>query len=215
MRPLDGRLVAVAGAGGLLGPSVVDALEAAGAAVSAPTRATVDLLDPAAAERWAAEAANAEGGVDAVLHLVGGWRGGTPAAATPEEDVRWLHDRLFRTVQHVTAAFAAPLAASGRGRFVLMSSAQARSPSAGNAAYAAAKAAAEAWTFAFGRELAEHGGAANVLAVNAIVTPAMRAAAPDKPFSSFTDAGDVATALVYLCSEAAAAMRGQRLALHG
>ena len=206
--------MAVAGAGGLLGPSVVRALEAAGATVSAPSRAEVDVLDAAAAERWAAEAAGVAGRVDAVLHLVGGWRGGTPVPATPDEDVRWLHDRLFRTVQHVTAAFAAPLAASGRGRFVLMSSAQARSPSAGNAAYAAAKAAAEAWTFAFGRELAEHGGAANVLAVNAIVTPAMRAAEPHKAFATFTDAEAIADALVFLCSDAAAKMQGQRVALH-
>ena len=47
------------------------------------------------------------------------------------------------------------VAAGERGRFALVSSAQAQNPGAGNAAYAATKAAAEAWTLAFGRELAE------------------------------------------------------------
>jgi NAD(P)-dependent dehydrogenase (short-subunit alcohol dehydrogenase family) len=145
----------------------------------------------------------------------GGWRGGTPVGSNPADDVRWLEERLLRTVQLTTAAFAAPLAASGRGRVTLVSTPQALRPAAGNAAYAAAKAAAEAWTFAFGAELAEHGGAANVVSVNAIVTPAMREADPDKPYKTFTDADDIAAALVYLSSDAAAKMRGQRLSLHG
>jgi NAD(P)-dependent dehydrogenase (short-subunit alcohol dehydrogenase family) len=215
MSDLEGRVVAVAGAHGALGPSVIAALTAAGARVSAPARDEVDVLDAAATQRWAASVAGDAGRVDAVLHLVGGWRGGTPVAATPDDDVRWLHDRLFRTVQHVTAAFAAPLAASGRGRFLLVSSLQAQQPSAGNAAYAAAKAAAEAWTLAFGAELAEHGGAANVVVVNAIVTAAMREAEPEKAFKTFTRAEDIAAALVFACSDAGAAMRGRRFALHG
>ena len=55
-----------------------------------------------------------------------------------------------------------------RGRFVLVSSSQAQRPDATNAAYAAAKAAAEAWTLAMARDLGEHGGTANVLVVHAI-----------------------------------------------
>jgi NAD(P)-dependent dehydrogenase (short-subunit alcohol dehydrogenase family) len=215
MSVLEGRVVAIAGAGGSLGPSAVRAFEQAGAVVSAPAREDVDLLDAAAVERWAAAVAGEEARVDALVHMVGGWRGGTPVGSIPDDDVRWLEDRLLRTVQLVTAAFAAPLAASGRGRFTLVSTPQALRPAAGNAAYAAAKAAAEAWSLAFGAELAEHGGAANIVAVNAIVTPAMRAANPDKAYKTFTDAGDIAAALVYLSSDAAARMRGQRLALHG
>ncbi len=215
MSVLEGRVVAIAGAGGSLGPRAVRAFQEAGATVSAPAREEVDLLDPAAVERWAATVAGEEARVDALVHMVGGWRGGTPVGSIPADDVRWLEERLLRTVQLTTAAFAAPLAASGRGRVTLVSTPQALRPAAGNAAYAAAKAAAEAWTFAFGAELAEHGGAANVVSVNAIVTPAMREANPDKPYKTFTDADDIAAALVYISSDAAAKMRGQRLALHG
>ena len=53
MTRLDGRVVAVAGAFGALGPSVVRALEAAGAAVSAPpprpTAASASVAKPTAA----------------------------------------------------------------------------------------------------------------------------------------------------------------------
>jgi NAD(P)-dependent dehydrogenase (short-subunit alcohol dehydrogenase family) len=76
------------------------------------------------------------------------------------------------------------------------------------------KAAAEAWTLTLAAELHEHGATANVVVVNAIVTPQMRAANPENPYRTFTDVGDIADALVYLCSDAAGTMNGQRLRLH-
>jgi NAD(P)-dependent dehydrogenase (short-subunit alcohol dehydrogenase family) len=151
-----------------------------------------------------------------VLHLVGGWRGGAPLHEAPLEDLELLQTLLFGTVVHTTRAFARDLAAAGdRGRFALVSSAQAQRPTANNAAYAAMKAAAESWTIAFARELQDSGATANVLVVNALVTPQMREASPEKAFKTFTDVDEVAEALVFLCSDAARKMTGQRLPLHG
>ncbi|HSD81857.1 MAG TPA: SDR family oxidoreductase, partial [Solirubrobacteraceae bacterium] len=156
------------------------------------------------------------GGVHGLLHLVGGWRGGAPLHEAPLEDLDLLHTLLFRTVVHTTRAFAADLADAGElGRFALVSAAQAQRPAADNAAYAAMKAAAEAWTIAFARELQDSGATANVLVVNALVTPRMREESPDKAFRTFTDVVEVAEGLVFLCSDAARRMTGQRLALHG
>jgi NAD(P)-dependent dehydrogenase (short-subunit alcohol dehydrogenase family) len=87
-------------------------------------------------------------------------------------------------------------------------------PTPGNAAYAATKAAAETWTRALAAELAEHGATANIVAVNAIVTPEMRTANPDKAYKTFTDVADIADALVYVCSDAARMMNGHHLRLH-
>jgi NAD(P)-dependent dehydrogenase (short-subunit alcohol dehydrogenase family) len=116
---------------------------------------------------------------------------------------------------HTTRAFAPSLKAAGeRGRFALVSSSVVGKPSAGNAAYAATKAAAEAWTLTLAHELAETGGTANVAVVNAIVTPQMRADNPDKAYKTFTDVEEIAEALVFLCSDAARKMNGQRLHLH-
>lgn len=234
---LAGRVIAVAGAAGGLGPSVVGRLLGSGAIVAATDVSQerldslrddlgaaadrydakpVDLLDEDAARTWANELAERHGRVDGLIHLVGGWRGGQPLAEASLDDYAWLHDLLVRTVQHATRAFRDPLAASDAGRFVVVSSAQAQAPSGTNAAYAAAKAAAEAWTLALADDFREAGtsATANIVVVNAIVTPQMRADNPEKAYRTFTAAEDIADAIAYLCSDAAAKMNGKRLQLH-
>jgi NAD(P)-dependent dehydrogenase (short-subunit alcohol dehydrogenase family) len=232
---LDGRVVAIAGAGGSLGPIVSEVLAARGAKLALAERhpdgaaacAThlglgddrcdtfaVDLLDPGAARGWAERVASKFGGVDALVHLVGGWRGGKPIAEAPAEDDEFLHALLVRTVQVASRAFLPHLAERG-GRFAIVSSTQAQHPTSTNAAYATAKAGAEAWTLALADELAASGGTANIVVVSAIVTPQMRAANPDKPYKTFTDASHIAEGIAFLLSEAASKMNGQRLSLHG
>jgi len=230
-RPLEGRVIAVAGAGGALGPIVVRALSDEGARVAAcdrdedalePLRGIAadvrpaDLSTPEGAVAVRDGAFNALGDVHGLVHLVGGWRGGAPLHEAPLEDLDLLELLLFRTVAHTTRAFAADVQAAGeRGRFALVSAAQAQRPSAGNAAYAAMKAAAEAWTLTFAQELRESCATANVVVINALVTPQMRAENPDKAYRTFTAAEEIAEALVFLCSDAARKMTGQRLPLHG
>jgi NAD(P)-dependent dehydrogenase (short-subunit alcohol dehydrogenase family) len=234
MSDLDARVVAIAGAAGGLGPVVARVLAEGGATLALGERdeqrlaavvqelglpedrvhaQVVDLLDLESARGWAGAVAERFGGVDALVHLVGGWRGGEPIATAPVADDDWLHDLLVRTIQLTSRAFL-PALLERHGRFVLVSSPQAERPSATNAAYGAAKAAAEAWTLALADELGEHGGAANIVRVNAIVTPQMRLDSPEKEFATFTDAEEIAAAIAYLLSPAARKMNGQRLALH-
>ena len=232
---LAGRTYAIAGAGGALGPHVARALLAQGANVALADRSVehlaavvvglpgervhvdgVDLLDAADAERWAQAAARRFGAVDGLLHLVGGWRGGTPLAEAPDEDWTVMHDLAVRTTQHASRAFRGQLADAGaRGRFLIVSSLQAQRPSGKNAAYAAAKAAAESWTLALADDLKGTGATANVVVINALVTPEQREAAPEKPFKSFQRVEHVAATLAFLCSDAAGSMSGQRVVLAG
>ena len=231
---LDGRVLAVAGGAGNLGPTVVErlaqqgarvcvcgrdrgSLDALAAAVSGEIETdVVDLLDAAATRAWADDlAARHDGRVDGLAHLVGGWRGGTAIEEAPLEDWDALSALLVRTVQHVTQAFAPPLMRDGRGRFVLVSAGQAQSPTHTNAAYASAKAASETWTLALADRFKGTGATANIVVVGAIVTPAMRAESPEKDFSTFTPAEEIAETIAYLCSDAAAAMNGQRVTLRG
>ena len=234
MPDLDGKIVAIAGAGGGLGPTVAARLAAAGATLALTDvdqgrldavaeglglpedrldARVVDLLSEEAARDWAAALTERFGKVDALLHLVGGWKGGEPLATAPLADYEWLHDVIVRTVQHASRAFHDALAHDG-GRFVLVSSTQARAPSGTNAAYGAAKAAAEAWTLALADSFAESGATANIVVVNAILTPQMREENPDKPFKTFTSTDDIAEAIAYLLSDAAAKMNGARVELH-
>lgn len=232
-RSLEGRVVAIAGAAGNLGPAVVRRFATTGARLALAGRdveplhalaaevgveadtASVDLLDASAARAWADGIAERMGRVDGLLHLVGGWRGGKPIEESPREDWDFLAGLLIDTLQHVTQAFAPHLLASGRGRFAIVSAAQAQAPTHTNAAYAAAKAAAEAWTLALAHRFVGTGATANIVVVGSIVSPEMRAADPDKDFSTFTPAESIADALAYLCSDAASPMNGQRLTLRG
>jgi NAD(P)-dependent dehydrogenase (short-subunit alcohol dehydrogenase family) len=230
---LEGRVLAVAGAGGNLGPTVVRRLATTGSHLCLCGRdrtglerlaadvggdletESLDLLDASATRAWADGLAARNGHLDGVVHLVGGWRGGTPIEDSSPEDWGWLHGLRVTTVQNVTQACAGHLLASGRGRFVLVSAGQAQAPTHTNAAYAAAKAAAETWTLALADRFRGSGATANIVVVGAIVTPDMRAESPDKDFSTFTPAEEIAEAIAYLCSDAASSMNGQRLTLRG
>ena len=230
---LEGRVIAIAGAGGNLGPTVVRRLAPTGARLALGGRhktpldeltvesnleadtADVDLLDPSSAAAWASGIAERLGRIDALVHLVGGWRGGQPIEEAPLEDWDVLENLLVRTTQHATQAFARHLMESGRGRFVVVSSGQGQAPTSKNAVYAAAKAAQEAWTLALADRFKGTGATANIIVVGSILTPQMREESPDKDFSTFTPAEEIAEAIAYLCSDAAATMNGQRLTLRG
>jgi NAD(P)-dependent dehydrogenase (short-subunit alcohol dehydrogenase family) len=230
---LDGRVIAIAGVGGGLGPLVAARLAAAGATVAGTDRnpevlesmagelgigerwdgRAVDLLDEEAVRGWCAGLVERFGRVDGLVHLVGGWRGGAPLHEAPLADWDLLHDLHVRTVQHTTRAFHDQLAASEHGRFVLVSAKQAQAPTNTNAAYAAAKAAAEAWTLAFADGFEPGGATANIVVIDALLTPRMREESPGKEFPTFTPAEHVAEAIAFLCSDAGEKMNGQRLPL--
>jgi NAD(P)-dependent dehydrogenase (short-subunit alcohol dehydrogenase family) len=235
MAELDGRVIAIAGAAGGLGPTVARRLANDGATIAATDvnqerldelgtdlglpegrydGRTVDLLSEDATREWASALVDRFGRVDVLLHLVGGWKGGDPIATTPLSEYEWLHDLLVHTVQHTTRAFYEQLADSDHGRFVLVSSSQAQSPSGTNASYAATKAAAESWTLALADSLKDTNATANIVVINAILTPSMREKNPDKKFPTFTSTDDLAEAIRYVLGDSAAKMNGKRLELH-
>jgi NAD(P)-dependent dehydrogenase (short-subunit alcohol dehydrogenase family) len=230
---LDGRVIAIAGVGGGLGPVVAERLAAAGATVAGTDRSqehldslaadlglpserwdgrAADLLDEEATREWCGALVDRFGHVDGLVHLVGGWRGGQPLHEAPLSDWNLLHDLLIRTVQHTTRAFHDQVVANS-GRFVLVSAKQAQRPSNTSAAYASAKAAAEAWTLALADGFEPGGATANIIVVEAILTRRMREESPEVEQPTFTPAEDVAAAIAYLCSEEAKMMNGQRFAL--
>lgn len=228
-------VVVVAGAGGGAGGAVVRALTAAGATVIgvdttienaergaalavAPGRAVpaaVDLLDPEATKAFADGVLKDHGRVDGVIHLVGGWRGSKSFGETKLEDWDLLHSLLVKTLQHTSLAFHEALDAAGDGRFVLISATAASAPTAGNAAYGAAKAAAEAWTLALadGFKKAGDHAAAVVLVVKALLTDAMREAKPEGRFPGYTHVDDLAAEIVKLFTQPAADVNGTRVRL--
>nr|WTB36003.1 SDR family NAD(P)-dependent oxidoreductase [Streptomyces sp. NBC_00830] len=237
---LEGAVIAVAGAAGPAGRATLLRLADAGAIVVAsdadPTRLaeavdaaryahggatvtgdTVDLLDLAATREWAAKTEKEFGRIDGLVHLVGGWRGSATFAETDLADWDLLEKLLIRTVQHTSLAFHEGLLRSDRGRFLLISAAGASRPTAGNAAYAASKAAAEAWTLALADAFRKAGGeegpktAAAILIVKALVHDAMRAERPNAKFAGFTDVKELADAIAGVWERPAPEVNGKRL----
>ncbi|MEE1748504.1 SDR family NAD(P)-dependent oxidoreductase [Streptomyces sp. JV184] len=237
---LEGAVVAVAGAAGPAGRAALMRLAEAGATVVASdadatrlaeavdaaryahggatvTGDTVDLLDLGAAREWADRTEKEFGRIDGLVHLVGGWRGSPSFAETDLADWNLLEKLLIRTVQHTSLAFQEGLQRSDQGRYVLISAAGASKPTAGNAAYAASKAAAEAWTLALADAFRKAGGeegprtAAAILVIKALVHDAMRAERPNAKFAGFTDVKELADAIAGVWDRPAPEVNGKRL----
>lgn len=166
-----GRLVLLAGGTSAVGRASARALLAAGARVvivgsdatrlaDAAAEATgaatelCDLTDADAVSALRERVHAAHGGVDGVLHLVGGWRGGGGLAGQSDEDFAFLL-RSVSALRVVSRVFDGDLTASPAGRLAIVSSTSVTRPLAGGANYAAVKAASEAWTRAIAHGFAK------------------------------------------------------------
>jgi NAD(P)-dependent dehydrogenase (short-subunit alcohol dehydrogenase family) len=231
-----GRVVAITGAAGGLGPTVARAFFEAGASLAVAGRGeesltrlldslevpasrrlatAVDLTDQAAAADWSRRIVERFGRVDVVAHLVGGYKGGGSIAEIETADWDFLERMLVRTTLNVARAFAAPLKTGGWGRFLAVTSVKAQAPSAKSALYAMGKAASDALVLALADELRGTGATANLLVVDSIDTPEDRGKAPKKPYGKSTPAEEIAAAMLFLCSDQAATINGARLPLTG
>ena len=162
--------------------------------------------------------------MDAVIHLVGGWRGAKGIADQDDADWDFLERGAITTLRNVSRVFYDDLAASGTGRFAMVSSTAVDRPTAATASYVAAKAAAETWTMAMAEGFSRRrgrrrgpqrcpGSAAVVLVVKALVDADLRRAHPERKFPGATDVEDLAAAVVGLFSQPAAELNGRRLLL--
>jgi NADP-dependent 3-hydroxy acid dehydrogenase YdfG len=159
------RTIILAGATSDAGLAVARALVDGGARVVATGRsaerleplraigAEVDIADATSLESMADLAMRLDA-VDAVIPLVGGWRGGGGLAGQTDTDFGALLPAL-EAVRASSRAFDSALRASDAGRFAIVSSTSVGRPLAGGANYAAVKAASEAWTRAVAQGFAK------------------------------------------------------------
>ena len=206
-----------------------DRIEAAAAkAGTGVTPFTCDLASLPAVRELHGTLARTAGRIDGVIHLVGGWRGASGITDQSDEDWDFLERSAVTTLRNVTREFYDDLAASENGRFAMVSSTAVTAPSAAVASYAAAKAAAEAWTMAvadgFRRDQSaeqqtqqpsqtQQRSAAVVLVAKALVDADMRSRHPERKFPGYTDVEDLAAAVVGLFGKPAAELNGQRMLL--
>jgi NAD(P)-dependent dehydrogenase (short-subunit alcohol dehydrogenase family) len=206
----------VAGAGGGLGPAVVQALRADGWSVVATSRsgaevegAQVIAADVAGAED-ARRAVAAAGELGAVVNLVGGFSSGPLLHEVAEATLRELLEAHLVTTFNLVQA-AAPALLERGGAFVAVSARAAERPFPGGAAYSTAKAAVLALVRGLDADLGPQGLRANVLLPGVIDTPANREAMPSSDRKGWTAPADIAEVVRFLVSADARAVRGAAL----
>ncbi|HSB01900.1 MAG TPA: SDR family oxidoreductase [Anaerolineales bacterium] len=165
----------------------------------------VDLRDRNAL-RLTAEAVTAQfGGVQALIHLVGGWTGGKTLVEASAEDLGFMLAQHVWTTFHLFQAFAPSLAKSGWGRVMIVSASTVPNPPGKTGTYAAAKAAQENLVLTLAAELKEKSVTANIIQVRAIDVEGK---------GTGTTPDEIVAAMLYLFSEEAAKINGARLPLY-
>ena len=223
---MDDRVVVVTGATGDLGQAVArrfadlgarlallarDEESCIGLAMSLPGATKrhrgipVDLSDAVSAAAAADTVRERMGPASALLHLVGGYAGGTPFVDGDDEEFRHLLDLNLWSTVHALRAFLPDIAAAEHGRVVTVSTFVAGAPTAKHAAYAASKAAVEALTISVARDLAGTTATANVVVLRSIGS--------EKPTDQRPE--EIAAAMAFLCSREAGTINGQRIPLIG
>jgi NAD(P)-dependent dehydrogenase (short-subunit alcohol dehydrogenase family) len=208
--------IIVTGASGALGSAVVHLMRARGHRVAAILGRHApadnegsftggDLADAVVAADVVGRAAAWLGGVDALVHVAGGFRWAT-LADTDAAAMQAMFAANVETVLAVTKA-ALPQMADG-GAIVTIGAASAQPAGAGFAAYGAAKSAVARLTEVMAAELAPRRIRANGVMPAIIDTPANRADMPDADFATWTTPEAIAEVILFLASEAARAING-------
>jgi 3-oxoacyl-[acyl-carrier protein] reductase len=240
MFDLSGQTALVTGASGGIGGAVARALHSQGAQVMvAGTRrdalgtlaaelgerahiGLADLANPAAADRLVRDAEKAMGRVDILVNNAGVTR---DALALRMDDESW---RIVVEV-NLTAAFRLTRAAlrgmirRGHGRVIGVASVVAITGNAGQANYAAAKAAMIGMSKSVAAEIAGRGITVNCIAPGAITTAMTEKLTAEQrarllgaiPAGRFGAPEDVAAAVIFLASPEAGYVTGQTLHVNG
>ncbi len=207
---IDGHVV-ITGAAGGLGEAVLDAFLEAGAICHVPVRGPVpevlagragvvpvgatDLTDETSVERFFADLPP----IVASIHLAGGFEAQPIAEATRAALDRQLSINLVTTFLSCREAIKA-LRRAGGGRIVNVGSRVSEVPSAGSAAYAAAKGAVAALTRALAEEVRQEAILVNAVLPSIIDTPANRAAMPKAAHDRWPKPAELAQTIRWLAS---------------
>jgi NAD(P)-dependent dehydrogenase (short-subunit alcohol dehydrogenase family) len=173
----------------------------------------VDLRDRDATRDALRATHAALGRIDVLIHLVGGWVGGTPVAELdPAEAVGMLDQHLWTTL-HATQSVVPGMVARGWGRVMAVSAPVAADPTAKSVAYSIGMAAKETLLRTLARETADTGVTVNLVVVKSIDKDRVRRTDPKK--ASWTTPEEIAAVFRFLASDDAAAITGARIPLFG
>ena len=177
--------------------------------------AAADVTRAEDVQRAVNEITDALGPVDILLHVVGGWLGGTPAVELDPADVATSFDQHVFSTLHMVQATVPGMVERGWGRIFAISQPLASEPGPRGGGYLMAKAAQEVMLRSLARDLAGSGVTANLLIVKTIDKDHERDTAPTTKNAQWTTPEEIAATMVMLCGDGASTINGARIPLFG
>jgi NAD(P)-dependent dehydrogenase (short-subunit alcohol dehydrogenase family) len=223
------QVVLITGAKGGLGAHVTRAFLEAGAQVIGTSRqiAAADFASPRftpmPADLTKAEDANQLAAavlarfqrIDVLVHVAGGFAGGSPIHET--DDATWdgMMNLNLRAAFYILRAVIPPMRRQKHGRIIAIGSRAGVEPAANIAAYAASKAALVSLVKTAALENKGSGITANVVLPGTIDTEANRKSDPGGTRSKWVSPEKLAALAFYLASDAAAEITGAAIPVYG
>ena len=224
------HVVLVTGASGSLGTTTVNAFHEGGATVCLTARHRPekddialdsdrlsfyegDLTAEVSAVQVVDNVITDHGQLDALVNLIGIWRGGTQIDETDVESFEFLFDVNLKTM-FLASKHAIPHLRDSGGSIVSASARASLSGGEGDGPYRAAKAGVRLLTETIAEE--NHGEVrANAIMPSIIDTPANREMLPEADHDAWPTPEEIAQVILFLCSDAAAVTSGAAVPVYG
>lgn len=226
---LENKVALITGAKGGLGTYVTNAFLAAGATVAGASRSIqqgdfdhprftaipAEIGSRDAADTLTSEAVARFGRIDTVVHLLGGFAGGTAVADSDDATLDHMFELNFRSLFHISRAVLPGMRTRQAGSLLAVGSRTAVEPQAGVGLYSASKAALVSLVRTIAKENACCGIAANIVLPGTMDTPANRKAMPGADTSKWVHPSQIAALLVHLASCQATQLSGAVIPVYG
>jgi len=229
----ENKTIVITGAAGNLGRAVAETFHAAGARVVLMdvkqkfldshfpdddpqyAKIAVNLLDPVEVAAAFAEVQTADGGIDALCAIAGGFHMGEPVHDTAPDNWDLMHDLNVRTLLHSVRATVPDMIERGSGKIVTIGANAALKGVPGMGAYCAAKSTVMRLTESMAGELRGQSINVNCVLPSIIDTPVNRADMPDADPALWVVPSDLASVIMFLCSPQAKAIHGALIPVVG
>jgi len=188
---------------------------AAGAGAALLAGYNVDVTDESAARQFVANIIAQNGRLDAMVNTVGGYAGGLKLWETEAKLFDQMLALNLRSGYVLSRAVVPAMLTQGRGAIVNVCSKAALDHAAGSAAYAASKAAALAMMDCLAADLKGAGIRVNSVLPSIMDTEANRKAMPNADFAKWPKTEDVASVILFLCSDEAKVVHGAAVPVYG
>jgi NAD(P)-dependent dehydrogenase (short-subunit alcohol dehydrogenase family) len=175
----------------------------------------LDVTDSSATHQRVRQMVAEHGRIDILVNAVGAYAGGTPLWSTAPE----TFDRMFalnlRSSLVLCQSIVPVMLQQGSGAIVNVASRAAFDHAAGAGAYAASKAAAVAMIDSLAADLRGKGVRANSVIPSIFDTEDNRRAMPNADFARWPKPEDIASVILFLCSEEARLIHGASVPVYG